>query len=174
MSDRDGPDPPSPFVVEWVDRLTFHRRDALDIAMGRGRHAIALASRGFHVFGVDKAFASVNDAMRMARVQGLRIEGWCADLTLTTLPEHRFDLVVVTRYLQRDLFGSIARALRPGGIVLYETFTSGQLAHDRGPRSPDHLLHPGELADVFAGLDRVFYEEVDRPDALARLVARRR
>ena len=174
MADRDGPDPPSPFIVEWAERLTFQRRDALDVAMGRGRNAVPLAARGFHVFGVDRAFEPMRDAMRMARGRGLRIDSWCADLTVSRLPEWRFDLVVVTRYLQRDLFESITRALRSGGVVLYETFTTGQLACGRGPKSPHHLLRPGELAEAFPSLERVFYEEVDRPDALARLVARSR
>ena len=53
-----------------------------------------------------------------------RIHAWCADLTATPLPLERFEAVVVTRYLQRDLFEPIRHTVRPGGIVLYETFTS--------------------------------------------------
>lgn len=81
--------------------------------------------------------------------------------------------MVVTRYLQRDLLGPIRDAVAPGGIVIYETFTSNQRVHGVGPKSAEHLLDPGELRERFDGFDVLFYEEVLRPEALARLVARK-
>jgi hypothetical protein len=80
---------------------------------------------------------------------------------------------VVARYLQRDLFDAIKAAVKPGGCVIYETFTVAQLAHGAGPTSPDHLLKPGELRSLFAGWNVLFYEEVDDEEAVARLVAQR-
>ena len=88
------------------------------------------------------------------------------------LPRETFDLVLVTRYLQRDLFPGIRDALRPGGIVLYETFTTNQRRLGVGPTSPDHLLEPGELARHFDGFEMLFYEEV-LVAAVARIVARK-
>ena len=168
---------PSPFIVEWCERIARERggqRRALDVAMGRGRHAVALARAGFKTFGVDVKLDAVRDAMRAAAEQGLRIEGWCADLTQHPLPAAQFDLVVVCRYLQRDLFGDLRAALAARGVVIYETFTTAQRAVGRPPTSPDHLLEPGELRRHFDGFDVVFYEEVRAPDAVARLVARSR
>jgi hypothetical protein len=95
-------------------------------------------------------------------------------LTITKPPPQRFALIIVTRYLQRSLFASIADALVPGGVLLYETFTERQRAHGRGPTSPDHLLKPGELRGAFPTLMTLFYEEIDEPDAVARLAAQRR
>jgi tellurite methyltransferase len=88
------------------------------------------------------------------------------------LPAARFDLVVVSRYLQRDLFSALRAACVPGGVVLYETFTTAQRALGTGPKSPDHLLEPGELLRRFDGFDVLFHEEVSAPEALARIVAR--
>ena len=148
---------------------------ALDVAMGRGRHALALAASGFRVFGVDVKFDAVADAMRSARASRLPLSAWCADLTHHPLPQRRFDLVLVTRYLQRDLFPAIRDAVVPHGVVVYETFTTAQLALGTGPRSPDHLLAPGELRRAFESFEIVFYEETaSAPEAVARLVARRR
>ena len=141
--------------------------------MGRGRHALVCAGLGYRVFGVDVNLDAVRAATREAARRGLRIRSWCADLTATPLPRERFEAVVVTRYLQRDLFEPIRHAVTPGGIVLYETFTSNQRAHGVGPTSADHLLEPGELRGRFEGFDVLFYEEVLRPEAVARLVARR-
>jgi SAM-dependent methyltransferase len=174
MADPKDRDPPSPFVVEWsrrlVDRVPLPRR-ALDVAMGRGRHARVLAQAGYHVFGVDRDAGIVAEAVRGAAARGLVVHGWAADLERGPLPANRFELVVVTRYLQRDLFPSLERALTTGGIVLYETFTEAQRAKRRGPTSPDHLLKPGELRERFSGFDVLFYEEVQEPDAVARIVA---
>jgi SAM-dependent methyltransferase len=141
--------------------------------MGRGRHALALARHGFHTYGVDVKHDAVRDAIAAAAQAGLRVRGWCADLTMYPLPVEMFDLVVVTRYLQRNLFASIRRAVKPGGFVLYETFTVAQRRLGAGPKSPEYLLEPGELRREFGGWDVLFYDEVAAPEAVARLAAQR-
>jgi tellurite methyltransferase len=165
----------SAFVAEWLARLAPRRAEparALDVAMGPGRHAVALARAGFNTFGVDARFDAVRDAMLAAEAAGGRVHGWCADLTEHPLPSARFDVIVVTRYLQRDLFPALRAAVRPGGVVLYETFTTAQRALGWGPASPDHLLEPGELLRSFEGFEVLFYEEVSAPEAVARIAAR--
>jgi tellurite methyltransferase len=164
-------DPPASFVSEWAMRSGGGR--AIDLAMGRGRHALVLARSGFRTFGVDRSFDAVHSAVARARSDGLVLHGWCADLTAGGLPRDAFDLVVVTRYLQRDLFPAIRRMVRRGGVVLYETFTVQQRRLGCGPTSPAHLLEPDELARHFDGFEVLFYEEVDSPEAVARIVARR-
>jgi tellurite methyltransferase len=167
----------SPFIVEWIDRVARDgggNRRALDVAMGRGRHAVRLARAGFRTFGVDIEPDAVREAVATAASEGVRINGWCADLTQHPLPSGRFDLVLVSRYLQRDLFTALRQAVVPGGVVVYETFTTAQCALGRPPTSPDHLLEPGELRRRFDGFDELFYEEASARDAVARLAARRR
>ncbi len=166
----------SPFVAGWVAhlaRLDDSPRTALDLAMGRGRHALVLAHHGFETYGVDVVFQAVRDAVSAAAREGLTVRAWCADLTVFPLPAAAFDLVVVTRYLQRDLFASIRDAVTPGGFVIYETFTVRQRALGTGPTSADHLLEPGELRAAFDGWDVLFYEEETAPEAAARIVARK-
>jgi tellurite methyltransferase len=166
---------PSAFVAEWIERLTAGVRPqrALDMAMGRGRHAVLLARHGFRTFGVDVKADAVRDALESAAREGLTVRGWCADLTTYRLPQAAFDVVVVTRYLQRDLFPSLRESVRPGGCVVYETFTVHQRALGIGPTSAAHLLEPGELRGFFDGWDVVFSEEVNAPEAVARIVARK-
>ncbi len=74
---------------------------------------------GFRVFGVDVKLDAVRDAVAQASTRGLVVRGWCADLTRFPLPRERFELVVVTRYLQRDLFPSLERRpdTRRRGVV---------------------------------------------------------
>ena len=133
-----------------------------------------LARAGFRTFGVDLKWEAVRDAISAASAEGVAVLGWCADLTRSPLPGDRFDLIVVTRYLHRDLFPTLRAAVTPSGVILYETFTVAQRAHRRGPTSPDHLLEPGELLRLFDGFEVVCYEEVPEPDAVARIVARKR
>lgn len=175
MTDTRPPDPASPFVERWVRSLSAGAHEpgrALDVAMGASRHARVLASAGYRVFGVDIKHEAVREAMAALAHDGLAMRGWCADLTVSGLPPGRFDLVVVTRFLQRDLFPSLIGALRLGGVILYETFTEAQRAHGRGPTSGEHLLKSGELPSYFSQIETLFYEETTEPDALARLAAR--
>ncbi|HMF95846.1 MAG TPA: class I SAM-dependent methyltransferase [Vicinamibacterales bacterium] len=173
---------PSPFVVQWVQRLArdldaprTHPR-GLDVATGRGRHTALIALAGFRVFGVDRKLDALLDAVAGTRDRGIAIRAWCADLTQHPLPLAWFDLVVVARYLQRDLFPALRQTVKPGGFLLYETFTTRQRELGMGPTSPDHLLEPGELRARLAvpGWEVRFYEETQRPEAVARLVAQLR
>jgi tellurite methyltransferase len=164
----------SGFVLDWLPRIRRPApQRALDVAMGRGRHAIPIARAGFHTFGVDIRFDAVAEAIAAARAAHVTLAAWCADLEAHPLPRGRFDLIVVTRYLQRDLFPALCEALAPDGVVVYETFTTAQRSHGVGPTSPDHLLEPGELRARLAPLDVLFDEEVRDPEAVARIVARR-
>jgi 2-polyprenyl-3-methyl-5-hydroxy-6-metoxy-1,4-benzoquinol methylase len=170
---------PSPFIVEWIGRRSREEngrrrdKDCLDVAMGRGRHIVPIARAGFRVFGVDVKLDAIRDAVATASAAGVHLHAWCADLTQHPLPGSRFDLIVVSRYLQRDLFPDLKAAVAPHGAVLYETFTTAQRALGVGPTSPDHLLEPGELRRRFDDWDVLFYEETLGPEAVARIAARR-
>jgi len=176
MTDSNRPNPPSPFVQQWIATLgsEFPNGRAIDVACGRGRHALPLAAAGFHVLGLDIQIDALADARSTAQSRGLALSLACVDLTSMPLPRAHFHVVVVTRYLDRQLFPALRDALLPGGVLLYETFTEQQLRYDRGPRSRDHLLAPGELRTLLRGMDVLFDEEVIAPDAVARIAARRR
>jgi SAM-dependent methyltransferase len=169
----------SPFVAEWVPvvahrlGLPGRRRTALDLAMGEGRHAFVLAEAGFITFGVDLSFERLRAARQTARNRGLTLIQWAADLDSYPLPRARFDLLFCTRFLLRARWAELRDVVVPGGFVLYETFTTGQIAKGIGPTSPDHLLEPGELGRAFAGWGVLVHEAVDDPAAIERIVARK-
>lgn len=171
-----GPEP-SPFVLEWVPRVAATLpvpRRALDVAMGRGRHVSPLVRAGFSTFGVDRSWEVVRMAAGDALARGERLRAFCADMTQHPMPPRWFHLVLVSRYLDRARMPAIKAAVTPGGYVMYETFTRHQLLRGRGPTSPDHLLEPGELETHFGDFEIIFADECTAPDALARIVARRR
>ncbi|WER44756.1 class I SAM-dependent methyltransferase [Cupriavidus sp. WKF15] len=144
---------------EWVTRWAHLVRPAgrvLDLACGSGRHARWFAERGHAVVGVDR------DAEAIAALPA-PIAGRVEDLEQGTWPlagEAPFDAVVVTNYLHRPLWSDLADALAPGGVLLYETFASGNETVGK-PSRPDFLLQPGELLEVarMHGLRVIGYED---------------
>jgi tellurite methyltransferase len=107
------------------------------------------------------------------------VEAIVADLGDYRLPQDRYDLILNFHYLQRSLAGPIVRALKRGGVLVFETFTIDQIQYSYGPKDPSFLLSPGELQKMFAGLETLLYYEGiiegDRgPRAVAQLIGRRR
>jgi SAM-dependent methyltransferase len=96
------------------------------------------------------------------------------DLERTEIPERSYDLILCIQYLQRSLFRQMARALRPGGVLLFETYTRAQLEFAGGPRNPSYLLETGELRKAFPELCVLFYRELSAGQGIASLVAKKR
>jgi hypothetical protein len=84
-----------------------------------------------------------------------------------------FDLICVFRFLHRPLFSALKRAVKPGGLMIYSTYTTDQLAFEGGPRNPQFLLEPGELLREFAAWRVLRYEEEWRGRGTAALLARK-
>lgn len=171
---------PAQWLVNNVGLLPERGR-VLDIAMGTGRNGLFLAERGYDVIGIDVSEVAVRQCQAEARRRGLSMEMIVASLETFALPPDAFDVILNFYYLQRDLVPAISTALRPSGVLVFETFTSEQRRFQWGPTSQDHLLKPSELPALFPGLDTLAYREevVERESrpgskAIASLVARRR
>jgi len=164
---------------------------ALDLACGTGRHTLLLAARHQHVTAVDwsgTALEILEARARAAhfqvrRIHSLDLAGRSSrggielvqmNLEKISLPKRSYDLILCVRYLQRSLFPQISSALRPGGVLLYETYTRAQLEFEGGPRHPDHLLEAGELRNAFPELCVLFYRELRAGQGIASLAAQRR
>ena len=160
---------PVPFLVEHLDALPAGR--ALVLAAGEGRNAVYLAQQGFTVDGVDISPVGLAKAARLAAERGVQIRTITANLETWDPGTARYDVVTNFYYLQRDLTQRIIRALKPGGVVVYQTFTVEQLelpgAH---VKRRDYLLERGELSRRFASLEVLHYGEVE---GVASLVARK-
>jgi len=132
--------------------LTDHRHllpatgDALDLACGSGRNAIWLAEQGFQALAVDRNTTALDALSEEAKLRRLSLRTQVVDLEdgPPFLDPDSFDLIVVVHYLHRPLFPGLVRALRPGGVLVYETFTRAQAARGK-PTNPAFLLQPGEL-----------------------------
>ena len=163
---------PSAWVVERCAALPAGALVA-DVAAGTGRHAAAVAGHGSRVIAVD----FVEQAVAAARAGDPRVFPLVADATALPFAAGTFDAVLVVNFLDRALFPAFAALLRPGGWLVYETYTREHLAlvasgRARRPRDPAYTLEPGELPRLVAPLEVVAYREgLIRDDAAERCVA---
>jgi tellurite methyltransferase len=154
------------------------RGRALDVACGDGRNAGYLAQLGFVVDAVDVSDVAI-DALRAAAVaRGLAVHPRRLDLEQGGLPGADYDVIVQINYLQRDLLGDLAGALRPGGLLILETFTQADLEALGNHVESRFLLAAGELPAAFPELEVIHHREAvvahgGRTRAVAGLVARR-
>jgi SAM-dependent methyltransferase len=160
---------PSDWIVRW-SHLLEPGCTVLDVACGAGRHLAWFAQRGHAVTGVDREIAQARHHVPNATLVCADIENTAWPLQANGQPQ-TFGAVVVTNYLWRPLKETLLDSVAPGGVLLYETFASGNesLGH---PARPEFLLQPGELLHWCApALEVVAFESGYLPDP-PRLVQR--
>ena len=156
----------------WVQRWAHLVREGgtvLDLACGHGRHMRFFAQSGHRVTGVDRSAEAVAAIAPLGEAILADIESGPWPL-MQAGQVRTFDAVIVTNYLWRALFPVITQSLAPGGVLIYETFASGNETVGK-PSRADFLLQPGELLRSFADLHIVAYESGYLPGP-ARFVQR--
>ena len=153
---------------------------ALDLACGRGANALWLAEHtGLEVHAWDFSPMAVTGLEAAARARGLRLSAAVRDVAARPPEADRFDVVLVAHFLERAIVPALIASLRPGGVLLYQTF-GREAVSERGPATPEWRLARNELLGLFAGLIvRAYREEGTLGDTarglrdLAYLVAER-
>jgi SAM-dependent methyltransferase len=152
----------------------------LDLACGRGRHALAAAALGARVVAVDRDRAKLAAARAEAAKRGVSVEWIEADLERAWPELGSFDVVLLFNYLDRSRMPQIVAAVGAGGILLMETFLDIQLQLGWGPTNEAYLLKLGEIASLVAPLEVVHGREAFEPAdeaqwaALGSVLAQRR
>lgn len=131
---------------------------ALDLACGLGGNAIFLARQGLAVTAIDISSVAIEKLTAHAALQGLDINASQQKIDRHSLMELRFDVIVVSRFLDRNLSDAIIGALNPAGLLFYQTYTRKK-AGRHGPNNPDYLLAESELLALFSPLRPVFYRD---------------
>ncbi len=182
MSNLDKPQPvhasctdePSPWVARW-SHLAAQGATVLDVACGGGRHLQWFAQRGHAVTGVDRDTRAALARVPSAELITADIESGPWPFTTneaTSATVRQFGVVVVTNYLWRPLMQRILDSVAPGGVLIYETFASGNETVGR-PGRPDFLLQSGELLRACADFHTVAYENgtLQAPDRFVQRIA---
>ena len=157
-------EPKACWVLSEYAYLLPESGKAVDIASGRGANALLLAGAGLQTTAIDISPVGMEQLQSSAQKRSLNIDTRVEDLSAVSqgtepLGTEQWDVIVVSNYLQRELFESIVRALRTDGLLYFETFVKNKSDHTVGPANPEYLLDNNELLNGFASLSiRVFFD----------------
>ncbi len=154
---KSAPGDAEPFVVEMLPLLPRGGL-VLDVAAGRGRNALALAGGGMRVVAADFSEVALRVLAGVARSNQLPIWPLLMDFDKFGVRNQSFDAIVDVNFLDRALFPHFVRALKPGGILLAETFLIEQ-AEIGHPSDPRFLLKHFELRELLGALELLRYRE---------------
>lgn len=145
---------------------------ALDVACGRGGNAFYLAMRGLSVQAWDISSTAIDGMLshQATLSDAVQLFPEVRDVVANPPAPNTFDLIVVSRFLDRTLCAGLVDALKPNGVLFYQTFTAG-LANT------DYLLKPNELTQLFSELQPCFVFESpvnERGKSEAQFVGRKR
>jgi SAM-dependent methyltransferase len=153
---------PAAFLVQQLHRLP--KGKALDVAAGSGRHALFLASHGYQVDAIDRDEQKLTQLASAARARQLVVVTRTVDLEQPApyepdLGKETYDVIVVFFYLYRSLIPYLLDALKPGGVLVYETFTIDNYFHYNHPKRWDFCLAHNELLRMASSLQILHYDE---------------
>lgn len=150
---------------------------ALDYACGRGGNAMLFAEHGLATQAFDISAVALDQLSQRCQEQGVKVETYPVDLKTHRLDASSMDVLACSYYLDRNKFAMLAQAVKPGGLLFYETYNAS-LPKGAGPSNPDFLLSQGELLSCFGHLHVLFYEELwgvfdtDGKTGVSRIVTR--
>ena len=145
-------------VLTENDFLLPSSGTALDLASGFGANSIFLAEHGLAVTALDISGVAIDKLTAYAVQQGLNINACQEKIKADNFTGSSFDVIVVSRFLDRTLSDAIIGALKPDGLLFYQTFTREKTSR-KPPNNPDYLLTENELLSLFSPLRVIFYRE---------------
>ena len=150
---------PSPAeVLRQNQHLLPTQGTALDLACGRGANAICLAENGLSVSAWDISASALEHLSNQALKKHLKIEFESRDITEHPPEKNSFDVIAVSNFLERELIGDIRNAIKPDGLIFYQTFIIDKVSNV-GPSNPDYLLEKNELLNLFNDWNIIYYKE---------------
>lgn len=152
--------PPARVLTEYRHLLPAAGR-ALDLACGLGANALFLAECGLEAHAWDFSAMAVEQVRLLAQERGLAMVAEVRDVVRQPPAPTSFEVIVVSRFLERALAPALAAALTPGGLLFYQTFTRSRV-DDTGPANEAYRLADNELLRMFASLQVLAYREEGR------------
>lgn len=146
-------------VLYQNKHLLPQKGDALDLACGLGANALFLAEKGLNVTAWDISSVAISSLIQTAERKSISIQAEVRDVIVQPLPQEQFDVIIVSHFLAREMNAALIAALKPGGLLFYQTYCR-QKDPDIGPKNTDYLLADNELLNLFSGLKvRIYREE---------------
>ena len=141
---------------DWLKHCThvFLKKNSkiLDLACGSGRHTIFLLKMGHEITALD------SNTNIISQIKHPRLKIMKADLEKDwPIDNMQYDAIMVTNYLNRDIFPKMIDSISIGGFLVYETFSTGNENFGR-PKNPNFLLKNRELLKLTKDLKLISYE----------------
>jgi len=149
------PDPAT--MLSRYSHLLPQQGKALDLACGLGGNAFFLNQMGIDVDAWDISPNAIKH-INQHKTASSTINALVVNINDTTFPKNHYDVVAVSRFLDRQLIEDIISTLKPQGLLFYQTFTR-EKAQPGGPTNPSFLLEKGELLSLFPQLTPIIYHE---------------
>ncbi|MES9897872.1 MAG: methyltransferase domain-containing protein [Sedimenticola sp.] len=165
-AEADGSGEPARVLTENIHLLTPGGK-ALDLACGRGANALIMAENGLDVTAWDLSPVAIERLRSDAEAAGLQVTAEARDVISQPPVAASFDFILVSHFLERSLVSAIIAALKPGGLLFYQTFSQSAVS-DSGPANPDFRLADNELLTLFQPLRPRFYREERKLGDIAR------
>ena len=144
---------PNDYLKKQIARIPPGGR-VLCLADGEGRNSVFLAEQGYQVTSLDISTQGLEKGRALAKQRGVRIDFVAADINQFELKEGHWDGIVsiflhLPAKLRRVLHQRAVRALRPGGVLIYQAYNHEQFGKGTGgPPEQSLLPHPQDvLAD---------------------------
>jgi len=135
---------------------------ALDLASGLGANAILMANQGLQVEAWDLSDVALQKLQLFAKQADLQITTELRDVEAYPPKQELFDVIVVSHFLDRRTIPNLIDALKPEGIIYYQTFSQIKVDPDIGPSSARFTLAENELLLLFSALKVLVYREEGR------------
>ena len=130
----------------------------LELACGLAANSFALAEQGLSMDAWDISPVVVEQVNQRAAAEGASVSAAARDVVEQPPEQAHYDLVVVSRFLDRSIIASIINCLKPGGLVFYQTFSQTRVG-EGGPSNMAFRLADNELLSLFAGFKVLVYRE---------------
>ena len=140
---------------------------ALDLACGLGAGAVLLARHGLLVDAWDISAVAIERLTETARKAQLQISAEVRDVEIHPPEPGHYDVILVSHFLVREMTSALIEALKPGGLLFYQTYCRVAVS-DHGPSNPAYRLAENELLVSFSSLTLRFYREEGRLGDLSR------
>jgi len=110
-------------VLEDNRHLLPETGKALDLACGRGANAMLLARHGLETHAWDISSEAIRLLETSSRQSDIQVHCAQRDVVAEPPAAESYDVIVVSRFLERKLIPHLITALRPQGLIYYQTFT---------------------------------------------------
>lgn len=134
---------------------------SLDLACGLGANALCLAEQGLDSHGWDNSSVGLQKLAAFAAQKNLSITTLQRDVEQQPPAPLSFDVIVVSQFLYRTIFPDLIHALKPNGLLFYQTFHQHKVSAS-GPSRTEYLLTRNELLQQLGELTVVYYREDSR------------